>query len=48
VQQHLCRIRLARALGNTAAVVAEYEQALRLDPLNRALHEGWAEARGRR
>ena len=47
VQQHIARVRLARALGNLDAVTAEYEQALRLDPLNRMLHEEWAASRVR-
>ncbi len=48
VEVHLCRIRLARALGNREAIAREYEQALRLDPLNRALHEAYVAARAGR
>ena len=47
VDVHLCRIRLAQALGNSEAMTREYEQALRLDPLNRALHDAYAKARFR-
>ena len=48
VEVHLCRIRLARALGNLEAVAREYERALRLDPLNRTLHEAYLKARAGR
>jgi tRNA A-37 threonylcarbamoyl transferase component Bud32 len=48
VEVHLCRVRLARALGNREAIAREYEQALRLDPLNRALHEAYVAARAAR
>ena len=48
VEEHLGRIRQARALGNLEAVERECELALRLDPLNRTLHEAYQEVRGSR
>ena len=48
VEMHLSRVRMARAQGNREAVLREYEQALRLDPLHRGLHEAHAAARAGR
>lgn len=48
MEEHLGRIQRAQALGNLEEVARECEQALRLDPLNRALHEAYVEARASR
>jgi serine/threonine-protein kinase len=40
-QRHLARARVARALRNDAAAIAEYEAALAKDPLNLGIHEAY-------
>ncbi|WP_176067609.1 serine/threonine-protein kinase [Anaeromyxobacter diazotrophicus] len=46
-QRHLARARVAEKLGNVAAALAEYEAALRSDPLDLELHRPYWDLRRR-
>ncbi len=44
-QQCLSRARVARALGNSAFALSQYEEALSADPLNLELHRDYWQLR---